>query len=317
MEETKDYVLPSQIPYANFNFYYAAMRTQYTEEFITKCGYNRLLSYVNDRPIIEKHCKNGRPLFVDSGAFSAMTRGIDISMDDYIEWLNTYSQPMEKFCCWDVIPAGETKPETSAEQTWINFLYMEERVNEPHKLVYCFHYGEDVKYLRQALEHGCKEIALGGLVGKTTKQRDEFFSKVEHEFDDYDVTIHAFGMTQIDLLRKYTFIHSADSTSWLWPLKFTEAEFKTIPKVYMSDKHPEKPYHINNITDEQYFAVEDELGVYGLKPQDIYGVGVGRRNREVWQVLFWQEKFFKVSGGYFKDIKECDGFKKECSDEQD
>ena len=297
------YVIPTRIPYANFNFYYAATRTKHGEEFITKCGYKHLLSYVNDKKLIEKHCNNGRPLFVDCGAFSAFSQNIVIDIDEYIEWLNTYSQPMEKFCVLDIISSDEVPVEESARRTWENFLYMEERVKEPHKLVYCFHCGEPVEYLRQALEHGCKLIALGGLVGKSTKQRDEFFSKIEHEFDNYDVNVHAFGMAQIDLIKKYTFIDSIDSTSWLWPLKRVEAEFKVIPKAYMSDKHPEKKHHVNNLTEEQLLEITKELSEHGFKIEDIYGDEIPqRRNREVYQVLFWQEKFFAVSGGHYEYV---------------
>lgn len=151
---------PSKIPYANFKLYYAAIRTRYVEDYMAECGYYRLLSYVNERSEIEKQCKNGRPLFVDSGAFSAATRGIEISVDDYIDWLNKWSQPMEKFCSWDVIPVGDIDPKDSARDTWDNYLYMYERVNEPEKLVYCYHNGEPIEYLHKAIEFGCKKIAL-------------------------------------------------------------------------------------------------------------------------------------------------------------
>lgn len=293
---------PNKTPYANFKLYYAAIRTRYVEDYMAECNYYRLLSYVNERSEIEKQCKNGRPLFVDSGAFSAYTRGIEIDVDDYIDWLNKWSQPMEKFCCWDTIPVGDIDPKDSAKATWENYLYMYDRLNEPHKLVYCYHNGEPIEYLENAIKYGCKLIALGGIAKATTPVRRAFFDSVKDILEAHpEIDVHAFGMTSIDLLKEYKFINSGDSTTWLWALKFSEAQFDSIPKVYFSDVNITKKNHVNNITDEQYFGIEDELREFGYEVEDLYGNGDGNRNREVWQVLYWQQKFFAVNGGYYID----------------
>ena len=294
---------PTKTPYANFKLYYAAIRTRYVEDYMAECNYYRLLSYVNERSEIEKQCKNGRQrLFVDSGAFSAATRGIQISVDDYIDWLNKWSTGMEKFCSWDVIPVGDINPKDSAKQSWENYLYMYERVNEPEKLVYVYHNGEPIEYLHKAIEFGCKKIALGGIAKATTPVRKAFFESVKETLEAHpEIDVHAFGMTSIDLLKEYTFINSGDSTTWLWALKFSEAQFDTIPKVYFSDVNTTKKNHVNNITDEQFFGIEDELREFGYEVEDLYGNGDGNRNREVWQVLYWQQKFFAVNGGYYID----------------
>ena len=46
---------------------------------------------------------------------------------------------------------------------------MKSKLTDPHKLVYCFHYGEDVSYLIQALESGIDYVALGGVARKGKK----------------------------------------------------------------------------------------------------------------------------------------------------
>lgn len=57
---------------------------------------------------------------------------------------------------------------------------MYNRLNNPQKLLYTFHVGEPFEYLKQAMEFRDSQgrpldyIALGGLVGKTTKIRDAF-----------------------------------------------------------------------------------------------------------------------------------------------
>lgn len=296
-------VNPTKIPHSNFNLYYAGTRTNYAEDFITNNGYCRLLSYVNERRLIEKHCEKGRPVFVDSGAFSAATRGIKINVDDYIAWLNKWHENMVQYCCWDVIPVGDIDPVDAAQQTWDNYLYMRERLVDKEKLVYCYHYGEPVEYLHQALEFGCTRIALGGMAKRKKAERKEFLQSIQHEFKDYpNVRVHAFGMTDVDLLKQFRFIHSADSTSWLWPAKFSEIQAKSISKVYFSFKN-EKTNRIDKISDEKYYALEDELAEYGFKVEDMVGEGDPIKNRDVWQIMFWQERFFTVAGGTYKQNK--------------
>lgn len=291
-------ITPTKIPHANFKYYYAGTRTKYAEDFLTEKNYCRLMSYVNEKGAIQRHCKAGRPVFVDSGAFSAMTRGIQINVDDYIDWLNQYSANMEKFCCFDHIGLSEDEYEQCAKDTWENYLYMYERVNEPHKLVYCFHYGEPIEYLHKALEFGCKHVALGGVAKRKKPERIEFFESLKNEFDEHpDVEVHAFGVSDFNLLSNYSYIHGSDSSSWLFPNKYSETQFKCKSKVYWSSKNPDKPHHINNLSDEDYFKVEDELMELGFTVEDMYDEGDAVKNRDIWQICHWQERAFKVNGG--------------------
>jgi hypothetical protein len=294
-------ITPKYIPHAKFNLYYAGTRTKYAEDLLTEYGYCRLMSYVNEKGAIQRHCKAGRPVFVDSGAFSAMTRGIEINVDDYIKWLNEYSANMEKFCCFDRIGITEDEFEDCAKATWENYLYMYDKLKEPHKLVYCFHFGEPVEYLRNALKFGCKHIALGGIAKRKKGERQQFLDSVKDEFNEYpDVHVHAFGVSDFDLLAQYDFVHSSDSTSWLWPCKFSETQHDCMSKAYWSDKNPEKPHHINNLTDEKYFELEDELAGYGFGIEDMYGEGDAVKNRDAYQIIHWQKKAMKVRGGYIE-----------------
>ena len=295
-------ITPKYIPHANFNYYYAGTRTKYAEDALTEYGYCRLMSYVNEKGAIQRHCKAGRPVFVDSGAFSAMTRGIEINVDDYIEWLNEYSANMEKFCCFDRIGITEDEFEDCAKATWENYLYMHDKLKEPHKLVYCFHFGEPIEYLHKALEFGCKHIALGGVAKRKRGERKIFFESLKDEFSEHpDVSVHAFGVSDITLLKEYQYITGADSTSWLFPSKWSETQHTCKSKVYWSDKNPEKPHHINNLSDEDYFKVEDEIMQYGFTIEDMYGEGEPVKNRDMWQLLWWQQKFIAVRGGVIVD----------------
>ena len=61
-------------------------------------GYNKLMSYVYDKNSVKKWCEyekehgnKGSKLFIDSGAFTMWTRGKEINVDEYISWINEYS----------------------------------------------------------------------------------------------------------------------------------------------------------------------------------------------------------------------------------
>src|SRR5699024_10333697 len=134
------------------------------------------------------------------------------------------------------IPVGDLDPEECARKTWENYLYMKDRLDEPRKLVYCYHYGEDIKWLKQALDNGVKLIALGGLAKRGKNQRIKFLEEVEKVVKDYDdLLIHAFGMTSFEILEKFDFITSADSSTWLYNPKFGEVSCPSYGNVYFGD----------------------------------------------------------------------------------
>lgn len=205
-------------------------------EWMYDNGYNKLFSYVGDKSGIKKweaHIQevgkeSTSKLFVDSGAFTAWTKGAKIDTDEYIEWLNQRPY-ITLFGQIDSIP-GEinrtpTKEEVTvaAQSTWENYLYMRERVNNKDGLLYTFHVGEPYEYLKQALEwtdengEHIKYIALGGMVGKPMPIKENFlhrcFDIIKHSSNP-NVKTHAFGMTSLGLLKRFP-ITSADSTSWI------------------------------------------------------------------------------------------------------
>ena len=82
----------------SFDIYFAGAQTPTVDDFIYNLGANRLYSYFSERKHIDNYIeriktrKTNSKLIVDSGAFSAWTRGITINVDEYIEWLNERSE---------------------------------------------------------------------------------------------------------------------------------------------------------------------------------------------------------------------------------
>lgn len=193
---------------------------------------NALFSYIEQGKItfdkVKDFIKPGK-LFIDSGAFSAWTKGAKVNVKEYIDWLNERANDIDLCGQVDVIPGdrvfGATPKQVreAAQSTWSNYLFMRKRLKNPDSLLYTFHVGEPIEFLKQALEWRDENgkpipyIALGGMVGKPTKIRDVFLEncfRTIRESSNPNIKVHAFGMTDFNLLEKYP-IYSADSTSWI------------------------------------------------------------------------------------------------------
>ena len=190
------------------------------------------------------------------------------------------------YCCWDSIPVGDLDPEECARKTWENYLYMKDRLDEPKKLVYCYHYGEDIKWLKQALDNGVKLIALGGLAKRGKNQRIKFLEEVEKVVKDYDdLLIHAFGMTSFEILERFDFITSADSSTWLYPAKYSEIPTEKIRTVYTGDDMSKKHNYWNLDLDDQIY-VDECIEKFGFTYEDMKE----RRKRSLYSAMWWNDR---------------------------
>jgi len=209
----------------SFNLYFAGSRVG-NDEYIIKTKSHRLYSYINDFKAIEKFCaeKERGPLLVDSGAFSVAHNNKVVDIDKYIEYINNNPQ-IENFIELDIIPFPLVNKQTvidSAEGSWKNFLYMIERLKEPYKLLPVFHFGEDLKYLKQILEFKYKGkhipfICVGGRHGLSGQKLEKYFETIFitiQSSSNPNVKVHILGMTVLSTLEKFPF-YSADSTSHL------------------------------------------------------------------------------------------------------
>lgn len=218
-----------------FDLYFAGSQNKLAEEFLRKNGNNRLASQLLDRIVIkgwiesrqEGHGKGH--LFIDSGAFSAHTRGAEVNVDEYIEFLNSIDDDVHIFAQVDKIPGVFRQPKTREElleaphQSWENYLYMRPKLKSPKKLLPIFHQGEEYKWLENMLEwtdENGEHIPYMGISpanDQPVKEKEKFIEKcfkIIAKSSNPNVKTHAFGMTSLNILERYPFT-SADSTSWI------------------------------------------------------------------------------------------------------
>lgn len=159
--------------------------------------------------------------FLDSGAYSAWSRGTVIDLDEYCAFIRHNIELIEVYASLDVIPgvpgqnATEKQRDEAAEQSWKNYLYMQREGLDPLPV---YHYGENPRYLERMLEYGCPYIGIGGLVGIPGERRrvwlDRVFDRLTNDEGKPIVQTHGFGMTSIPLIFRYPW-YSVDSTTWI------------------------------------------------------------------------------------------------------
>lgn len=190
-------------------------------------------------------------LFLDSGAFSAMTKGVEINIQDYIAFIKEYRKYISVYAVLDVI--GDP------EATLRNQHIMEDAGLCP---LPCFHYGEPLRYLQKYVAE-YDYIALGGMA--RLGARPDMFRFLDDCFDvicDKDglpkVKVHGFGITTISVMKRYPF-YSVDSTSWLIGSRNGQI-FVPSPLDdgwdYLEVKNPVRPISISNqgIVDDTHFS---------------------------------------------------------------
>lgn len=226
------------------------------------------VQYLGDHP--ECPCK----LVVDSGAYSAWSRGKKFDIDEYINFLNSNNVIDRAFWCAeaDVIPGHfgtdptEEERQAAPEQSWQNYLYMIQRVKYPKKIVPIYHMGEDLSYLKRMLEFTFPDgdhIPYIGVSPRNDVHVNEKMKwyevvwKIIKESSNPDVLTHNFGCTTISIMEQYPSM-SSDSTSWIRSASFGNIMLVVngkIKSVYVSNRNPNSPAHITN----QSIAVQEAV----------------------------------------------------------
>lgn len=218
---------------------------------------------------LHRHPESDWDLVVDSGAYSAWSKGKKFDMDEYINFLE--SNKILDVCFWaaeaDRIPGTfgvdptEEDRLAAPEESWQNYLYMIKRVSWPKKIVPIFHQGEDIKHLIRMLSYKFPDgdfIPYIGISPRNDVHVNEKIKWYEHiwkviyekcaELGREIPLTHNFGMTTISLMEQYPSC-SSDSTSWVRSASFGNINIVMngkIKSIYVSSRNTNSPDHINN-----------------------------------------------------------------------
>lgn len=174
-----------------------------------------LVSYwyvINSRgwDIIEYANNNNIPVFLDSGAFSAMTLGSNIDINEYIEFCKDYKDRFEVIASLDVIG--------NWENTEINHIKMRDAgINS----IPCFHVREPFEFLERLLkDNDYIAVGVAGNQRLTTKVMT-WLTKVFSIRNNInpDCKIHGFALTSGTVMSNFDW-YSVDSTAWLAGRRF-------------------------------------------------------------------------------------------------
>jgi hypothetical protein len=173
--------------------------------------------YISRQSYADKIREDNAKIFLDSGAFSAFTKGEEIDLPAYCDFVVRNKDILEVvdgqplFSVLDGI--GDPK-KTGINQQWMENVLKKDGLRP----LPCYHYGEPPEYLEWYLEH-YDYITLGGMVPISTK---DLYLWLDTIFEEYlvdgsgrpKVKVHGFGLTTIGIMERYPW-YSVDSSSWV------------------------------------------------------------------------------------------------------
>lgn len=288
-----------------FDLYFAGARNRLADDYLLSVNANRLQSQLIDRTNIAEWCSKKSPeskLFVDSGAYTAYTKGISIDVDDYIEYINSISDKLTIFAQLDTIPGRFNQPKTKEDKlnaprlSWENYLYMRKHLYEPDKLLPIFHQGEDYKWLINMLEwtdengNHIPYIGVSPAVDVPGLETflDTSFDIIEKSSNP-NVKTHAFGMTQLKILEMYPYT-SADSTSWKLSAA-TGSIYTPYGTIYVSERGKYDKNYIKNQPIEAQRVIENYLNSLGYSFEEVAIKDTARYIVNIKYLMNWAKNY--------------------------
>lgn len=232
--------------------------------------------YIHRQRIVDRLRAEGIKIFLDSGAFSAFTQGIQIDLPKYCDYIHRNA---------DIIEHVDGQPLASVldaigdpEGTWRNQVAMEQRGVRP---LPCYHYGEPVEILDYYVAT-YPYVTIGGMVPISTQQLQLWLDRLwaEHLTDANGVPkvkIHGFGLTSLPLMLRYPW-YSVDSSTWVqWGangmILLPGRVGRQVDVSRLSSRRKVKGQHMDSVTPIETQAIEDEIRKFGVDPdrlRDVY-----------------------------------------------
>lgn len=229
-------------------------------------------------------------LFIDSGAFSAWTKGVTIDIDKYIEFIHKWKDKITVYANLDVIPGKPNEHITqvhkdhSAKQGWENLKYMESNALKP---MHIFHQGEDFVWLKKLMdEYEYFGVSPGN--DYSTNDKDAWLHDVFSYLCDADGTTkyktHGFGVTSERLMETYPW-YSVDSTTWILTSRFGSI-MTPYGKILFSSEQKSNNDHYNFLHDKEKEVINEYLMEHNTTPEKL---GSDYKERDRLNIIYLQE----------------------------
>ena len=278
-----------------------------------KIKYNipQLFSQYNERGHIKKiveykkeHPEYTAKIMVDSGSFTAYTKGVVIDIDDYCDLINEIGDYIEVFVAVDEVPNPAAMDYTMAEKTWENYLYMLKKINPKYrdKLIPVFHYGEDFKWLKNMLEYTHEDgshidyIGLAISLEGTRKVRINWANqcrKIILESSNPNVKTHAFGVGVKSVL-DHIDVTSTDATSWVKRAAYGMIAIND-KTIFISKRHEElcneKAFYLYSKGVQE--AIKEEIKKRGFDFDELQNDGYKRAEFNIIDTIQWVDNLNK------------------------
>lgn len=255
-----------------------------------------------------RHIRNdGVKIFLDSGAFSAKTLGVEIDMHAYCDFIVQNMDVVLEFkgvkmiAPLDVIDYGASHGKASYD----NYIKMEEM--GVHTLP-CFHMGDAWEYLDEYMKYS-PYVAIGGLsrrdMGKLIYFFDELFERITGSDGKPIIDTHGFSLTSLPLMLKYPWT-SVDSSTWVqWAANGLCLLPYSGKQINVSDKSSARKMldqHFSSVDPITQQYLRNEIEHYGFAPERLMTTYQARWAWNIWAFPYFAATRDKCTS-YFRTMK--------------
>lgn len=257
--------------------------------------------YIHKESFVQAIREKGDKIFLDSGAFSAYTLGVEIDLPTYCEYIKRNADIIRVED--GIVMASVLDGIGDPLQTYRNQLAMEEHGVRP---LPCFHAGEDERYLEWYVAN-YEYITLGGMVGSSTKQLMIWLDRM---WDRYltdgagrpRIKVHGFGITSIPIMERYPW-WSCDSSSWIQSAAFGSVIEPEMGPISVSDKSPSRHVagqHVDTFNELEQAEILRRFTEQGFEYERLSTVYESRAAYNLWAFTVINDEMNRTNPGKFK-----------------
>lgn len=263
---------------------YASLTEQERAQRDSNQWYLESYHYVHSQRSVDRIRADGIKVFLDSGAFSALTQGVKIDINKFCDYCHRNADIIEMVSVLDVIDFDD--PIKAMKGSFKNLKEME---RQGVKALPCYHQGEDPEALKYYVEN-YDYITIGGLVGTSTEVLRRWLDNIWEKYltnadGSLKTKVHLFGITSLPLMRRYS-PTSFDSSTWVqWArsglilLPWRGIQLNISAK---SSSIKQSGQHLDTYRPIETAALERELIANGSDPQRLRDTYQARWAHNIW-----------------------------------